>query len=268
MAETTIEPSPTREATRLIEPARTSPTANTPRRLVSSACGRRSVCQSPSRIEAGAAAHEAVLVERHAAAQPLGVRHRAEHQEDVGDRARLLLAGAAVAPGHLLEVAVAGEPDDLGLAVQRDRARGGDAADQVVGHRRRQARAAHQDVDVRRAAREKDRRLPGGVAAADHDHLLALAQAGFHRGGGVVDAVALEAVEVLQVELAVARAGGDHDRARAHPLAVVELERSTAGVAAQLHDTARHRERAPNFCACTCARPASAWPEMPVGKPR
>jgi hypothetical protein len=25
---------------------------------------------------------------------------------------------------------------------------------------------------------------------------------------------------------------------------------------------------APNFCACTNARPASAWPEMPVGKPR
>ena len=26
--------------------------------------------------------------------------------------------------------------------------------------------------------------------------------------------------------------------------------------------------RAPNFCACACARPASACPEMPVGNPR
>ena len=34
IADTTIEPSPTLEATRLIEPERTSPTANTPRRLV------------------------------------------------------------------------------------------------------------------------------------------------------------------------------------------------------------------------------------------
>jgi hypothetical protein len=25
---------------------------------------------------------------------------------------------------------------------------------------------------------------------------------------------------------------------------------------------------APNFCACTKARPASAWPEMPVGNPQ
>ena len=68
-----------------------------------------------------------------------------------------------------------------------DRLRDGDAADQVVGHRRGQACAAHQDVHARRMTRQEHRRLAGGVAAADHHHLLALAEAGLHRGGGVVD---------------------------------------------------------------------------------
>jgi hypothetical protein len=31
---------------------------------------------------------------------------------------------------------------------------------------------------------------------------------------------------------------------------------------------ARITTLAPNFCACTQARPVSAWPEMPAGKPR
>src|SRR6188508_293704 len=39
--ETAIEPSPTADATRLMLPARTSPTANTPGRLVSSKYGAR-----------------------------------------------------------------------------------------------------------------------------------------------------------------------------------------------------------------------------------
>src|SRR5579872_5364533 len=39
--ETEIEPSPTADATRLIFPDRTSPTAKTPGKLVSSRCGRR-----------------------------------------------------------------------------------------------------------------------------------------------------------------------------------------------------------------------------------
>ena len=53
---TTCAPSPTAAATRLVEPARTSPIAKTPARLVSS--GRR------PRTELGAGAHEALGVER------------------------------------------------------------------------------------------------------------------------------------------------------------------------------------------------------------
>src|SRR5262252_3938739 len=40
-----MEPSPTAEATRLTEPRRTSPAANTPGRLVSSGCGGRGSVQ-------------------------------------------------------------------------------------------------------------------------------------------------------------------------------------------------------------------------------
>src|SRR6185503_17567983 len=51
--ETAIEPSPTADATRLMLPLRTSPTAKTPGRLVSSRCGgrasgHRAVSRSPA----------------------------------------------------------------------------------------------------------------------------------------------------------------------------------------------------------------------------
>src|SRR5829696_1418622 len=104
--DTTTEPSPTDDATRFTDPARTSPTAKMPGRLVSKMCGAR----PPQRGWAPSSpppptADEAVVVQRHAAAlQPLGVRHRAQHEEQVGDGARLLLPGAPVAPGHPLQV--------------------------------------------------------------------------------------------------------------------------------------------------------------------
>ena len=50
-------------------------------------------------------------------------------------------------------------------------------------------------------SRQKHRRLSRGVAAADDDHLLALAELRFHRRGQVVDARALEAGAILDLEL-------------------------------------------------------------------
>ena len=77
-AATTWAPSPTAAATRLIEPARTSPIAKTPARLVSQRRDGRRV---------GAGAHEALVVERHARfRQPVGVRIGADEQEQMADR--------------------------------------------------------------------------------------------------------------------------------------------------------------------------------------
>ena len=77
---TAIEPSPTADATRLTLPPRTSPTAKTPGRLVSSRCGARA--QRPLRgrqivgREIRAGLDEALGVERDAAVEPARVGRR------------------------------------------------------------------------------------------------------------------------------------------------------------------------------------------------
>ena len=84
-----------------------------------------------------------------------------------------------------------------------------DAVDEVAGHARVQVGSADDDGD--RAARlgEEHRGLAGRVAAADDDDGGLGALAGFHRGGRVVHALALELGEPVDVESAVAGAGGD-----------------------------------------------------------
>ena len=72
--------------------------------------------------------------------------------------------------------------------------------------------------------------------------LLAAAELGLHRGRRVVDAGALEAREVRQVELAVARAGVDHDRACPDRLAAVERQGVRRSLAVQPGDEPRDGE--------------------------
>ena len=130
----------------------------------------------------------------------------------------------------------------LRMRVQRDALRALDALHQVVGHRRGQPGPAHQHVHVLRAARQEDGGLAGGVAAADDDDLLVGAEIGLHRRRRVVDAGAFEAVVAGDVELAIARAGGDDDGARADRFAVVERERVRRVLAVDADDGARQRE--------------------------
>ena len=83
---TDIDPSPTADATRFTDPARASPAANTPGRLVSSSPGSRADRIPHRAIEVRfrdgiAGQHEALRVELHAAAQPTRVRRRADEQE-------------------------------------------------------------------------------------------------------------------------------------------------------------------------------------------
>ena len=74
---TTAAPSPTAAATRLVEPARTSPIANTPGRLVSSgSAGRPGL---PPHFAPGQ--HESLVVEGNAAIEPIGIRLGADEQE-------------------------------------------------------------------------------------------------------------------------------------------------------------------------------------------
>ena len=63
-----------------------------------------------------------------------------------------------------------------------------------------------------------------------------------HRRRRVVDAGPFEALVAGDVELAVARAGGDDDGASADRLAVVERERERRGIAVEADDGARQRQ--------------------------
>ena len=94
-------------------------------------------------------------------------------------------------------------------------------------------------------------------------------QVRLERRGPIMDRRALELLEPLDVEPPVAGAGGDHrrrapGRSRRWRAAAgtgrcrIRALRASSGIAIST----------PNFCAWLNARPISAMPEMPVGKPR
>src|SRR5262249_9651965 len=151
-------------------------------------------------------------------------------------------AALGPAPVDALEAAVAGERYDLGPRVQRDVRRLLDAADEVARHRGRQPVAADEHVDVRRLRGEVDRGLPGRVAAADADDVLAGAELGLDVGRAVVDARALEALELGDADLVVAGAAGDDDGASGDARAVVQRDRERARRAVEPLGDARDRD--------------------------
>jgi hypothetical protein len=90
-------------------PARTSPTANTPGRLLSSIKGGRE--SGPRRIPIWVNIHwqiapcenKAFLIEGDNVPQPLGVRGGAGHDEEVMRSHRTHLSGLLVGPTHFFE---------------------------------------------------------------------------------------------------------------------------------------------------------------------
>ena len=120
-------------------------------------------------------------------------------------------------------------------------------------------------------ARQIDHRLAGRIAAADQRHLLAGAQlaprSARPSSGREAPSKASRSVDV---EPAVARAAGDHHRAGAHRLAVgqAQAKRPSSRRGAALATSSGMAISTPNFCAWLKARPISAMPVMPVGKPR
>src|SRR5690349_1004283 len=86
--------------------------------------------------------------------------------------------------------------------------------DQVVGHRLAQAGPAVEQGDQSAAAGEPDRRLAGGVAAADHTDTGRATELRLGRPRGIEHADALVIGESLDRQAAVLRAGGEQDRAR------------------------------------------------------
>src|ERR1700733_14249404 len=89
-----------------------------------------------------------------------------------------------------------------------DLRRGQYAINQILGERFLQAISADQEVAPSRIAGEMYGRLSGGVAAADHEDLLAAAQLRLAGAGAVVDACAAQPFFIPEVEAAVLNAGG------------------------------------------------------------
>ena len=134
---TALDPSPTAEATLFIEPARTSPTANTPGTEVSNGSGLPAVENgwvSTSRPNDRSVSDEALLVEGDCLRHQRGGGHRADEAEQTRtlDSVRSPLGVCSrVAPARWVSPSSA---RDLGFGEHTDVRIGGDAIDQVAGH--------------------------------------------------------------------------------------------------------------------------------------
>ena len=132
------------------------------------------------------------------------------------------------------------------------------------------AAAAHRHAHAARVPGEVDRRLAGGVAPADHQHVLVAEALGVGRHGRVVE---------TRAAIALAASGTASSRHRA-PVAISTVRPSTYWPSSRstrtrpsgpsVSSTARWKldRTASKRRACSVAARVSSAPEMPVGKPR
>ena len=148
--------------------------------------------------EIRARTHEALGVEHDVGfRQPVGVRFRTNEQEDMSERLARLRRRRRTAPADRLEDATPSlEGRDLRLQQHLDVSQPADAVDQIARHARAEARAAHEKPHLVDLARQIHDRLPRGVAGAHQRNLLSAAELPLQRRGPVVDARALEHVEI------------------------------------------------------------------------
>ena len=116
-----------------------------------------------------------------------------------------------------LQAAIATAADHLGAGAHLDVAGRVDLTDQVLRHGRGQPVAAHDDRDLVGELGQVQGRLPGRVAAADHDDVAALHLPRHGGRGTVVDAAAQEGVQGGHPQPAVGDACGEDDRPGADP---------------------------------------------------
>ena len=240
-----VEPSPTAEATRLIERWRTSPTANTPGMLASRSIGGRASGQDgrPALDEEIAAGHdEAPLVAHDPFREPARVRRRAdEHEEGVG-RDRLDPAGPGVAERQPVQVVGPFAVDDLGVGADGDDARCGDGGDQVVGHALGQPLAPDQKGDRGGVLGQVERGLARRVATAGDEHMAVSDRRSLGDGRAVEHAGTDHGLEAGDAQAPVGDAGGQHHAARRHRRTVGELEDVPARIGSQRDGVAHEVE--------------------------
>ena len=215
---TALEPSPTAAATRLSEPWRTSPTANTPGSDVSNGSGARAVYSVPAMIASGSERSVTMKPPRSSITQSPShpVAGSAPMKQNSPEHGTVrAFAARRVLERHLGEVRSPASArtsvwrDDLDAVVRPRCARSSSATS--FGERV----ASDHERHVAFLLRHVDRGLSGRVAAAHDDHVEAAADACLHVGCRVVHARAFEPFEVVDCQPPVASARRDDDGAGA-----------------------------------------------------
>ena len=196
----------------MTEPCRTSPAANTPGMLVSSANGRRSSGQPWSSGRSSPVSRNPCAVTRDIRGKPAGVRAGSDqHEERVGGD-RLLVAAGCLAQHQLLQTALPSPADHRGSGANVHVRRGPDLPHQVVRHPCLERPSAHDERDATRVAREVQGGLARRVPAPRDEGVLAAQRVGLRGRAAVEDAGAVQRLERGDAQAAVAGAGGEDHR--------------------------------------------------------
>ena len=189
----------------MVEPWRTSPAANSPGTLVSSASGSRSSGQPagrrPPSQQVGTGEDVAGAVGAHAAlGRPARPRLPAEAQEQ-RLRGQPLAAFGGVRDRRPGEVPVVGvQLAHLGLQPHVDQRVGLDARDQILGHALAEPVATDEQLHPRACIPQVHRGLSRGVPGADDEDVVAAALSGLAAPGAVVDPAAEQLVDAVDLE--------------------------------------------------------------------
>ena len=151
-----------------------------------------------------------------AARRPGGSGHAADTDEE-----RAGGQTSTARPSRLATVTLASRPSSectaphLGPEARFDEPAFLDPPHEVVGHRPPEPIAAHEHRHTRTRSREVENGLPGRVARADHDRVVAAALRGFAASRAVVDAPSQQLVEAFDRQPAPIHPGrGDGDGRR------------------------------------------------------
>ena len=157
---------------------------------------------------------------------------------------------------------------NTGLGQQLDVGRRLDAVDEVARHVFIQIIAARQQVDLLRALRQEQRRLPGRITAADDRDILPLADLGLDLGRGVVDVAAFQLGLARHTELAVPRAERQDDAAGDNLFSVIEGDGIGVSVTTQRDGLPGNRDAGAEFVGLHQCPARQLDPGQPAGKPR
>ena len=259
------DPSPTADATRFMEPDRTSPTAKTPEQDVSNGRGSRPAKNGSVPSGQGPIGRERTFDRAQGSAQPRRCGLRTDEAEQRRRPGPPALPVGVCSRRPVRGGNRRGEPGPP----SRSRTRCGDpprcgrpGAATWVG----QVGPADRDRDPATLLAEVDRRLSGGIPTADNQD-VGLAQPGLRVGGGVVDAVALESLEVGDRQALVAGAGGDDDRPGRGSRSGRQGHDVEPVLDAEPGDLAGAEPPRPETLGLDSRRAVRSSPDMPLGNP-